>query len=89
MIGPKVNLTYDYQHLGNDSDIINKLTSESHPFWKVLSKAKKPMIILGAEQLQGPNGAALLTSVQALCRKLHKKINVRIIFFSVRISLLT
>ncbi|KAK6629887.1 NADH dehydrogenase Fe-S protein subunit 1 ndufs1 [Polyplax serrata] len=75
LIGPKVDLTYDYQHLGNDVGIVEELNSGSHRFWKTLNSAKKPMIIVGAEQLKGPGGAALLSTVQALCKKLGSKVD--------------
>lgn len=74
LIGPKVDLTYDYQHLGNDVGIVEELNSGSHRFWNTLNSAKKPMIIVGAEQLKGPGGAALLSTVQALCKKLGSKV---------------
>lgn len=89
MIGPKVDLTYDYEHLGNDVELINEIKSKSHRFWKTLSSAKRPMIIIGAEQLKRPDGGVLLTSVQSLCEELGKTVGVIILvklfnfFFSV------
>lgn len=77
LIGPKVDLTYDYEYLGNDVGIIRELESGSHKFWKTLSAAKKPMVILGAEQLKRSDGAALLTAVQNLCNKLNSRPKVR------------
>uniref|UniRef100_A0A224XJ10 NADH-ubiquinone oxidoreductase 75 kDa subunit, mitochondrial n=1 Tax=Panstrongylus lignarius TaxID=156445 RepID=A0A224XJ10_9HEMI len=76
LIGPKVNLTYDYDHLGDSATLVNQLVEGSHRFNKKLGSAKKPMIILGAEQFDRCDGAALLSQVQQLSRQLLAKLNV-------------
>ncbi|XKL66936.1 hypothetical protein PGB90_010356 [Kerria lacca] len=69
LIGPKIDLTYDYEHLGNSASTVKDLISGSHPFNKRLAQAKKPLIILGAQQLKRSDGAALLAAVQQLAKK--------------------
>ncbi|XP_049855933.1 NADH-ubiquinone oxidoreductase 75 kDa subunit, mitochondrial isoform X1 [Schistocerca gregaria] len=68
LIGPKVNLTYEYEHLGDSADVLKQLVSGQHPYSKVLSCSKRPIIILGADQLQRPDGATILALAQQLAR---------------------
>ncbi|KAM7538342.1 hypothetical protein Aperf_G00000065485 [Anoplocephala perfoliata] len=70
LIGEKVDLTYDYEHLGSSTTIINELIAGNHPFSKRLAAAKNPLIIVGSEALQRPDGAALHAAVQQLALKL-------------------
>ncbi|CAK9821688.1 NADH-ubiquinone oxidoreductase 75 kDa subunit, mitochondrial [Anthophora retusa] len=66
LIGPNVDLTYDHEHLGESPDIITKLRNGSHPFSNILKSAKRPLIILGAEQLTRKDGAKILSETQLL-----------------------
>lgn len=70
LIGPDVDLTYDHEHLGETADIITKLKNGSHPFSKTLKSAKRPLIILGAEQLTRTDGAKVLAEAHALAQTL-------------------
>lgn len=65
-IGPKVDLTYDHEHLGDDPKILQQIVSGKHEFSKKLKSAKKPLIIVGSESLERQDGAAILSAVQAL-----------------------
>jgi NADH-quinone oxidoreductase subunit G len=65
-VGPAADLTYKYQHLGDDAALLSAIADGSHPFAKVLTDAKKPMLILGTGALSRPDGAAIL----ALARKI-------------------
>ncbi len=47
VVGEKADLTYDYQHLGDDVETLKALATGSHKFNKILKKAKKPIIIVG------------------------------------------
>ncbi|KAK9506229.1 hypothetical protein O3M35_008203 [Rhynocoris fuscipes] len=73
LIGPKVNLTYDYCHLGDSPSLINNI-DESSAFSVMLSKSKKPMIILGAQQFSRCDGGAILSQVQQLAKRISDKI---------------
>ena len=73
VIGPQVDLSYDYDHLGDSPDLLEKLASGNHPFAKQLASAKKPAVIIGAEALQRPDAAALLANAQKLAQDVRVK----------------
>lgn len=75
LLGPKVDLTYDYEHLGDDTATLKKLASGQHPFNKKLSAAKNPMIILGGQQFGRQDAAAILAAVQQLSHSLTTALN--------------
>jgi NADH-quinone oxidoreductase subunit G len=60
VIGPKLDLTYPYQHLGQTADVLGQVASGTHAFAEVLKNAKAPMLILGQGALRGAEGAAVL-----------------------------
>jgi NADH-quinone oxidoreductase subunit G len=70
VIGPKLDLTYPYQHLGQTADALGQVASGT--FGEALKNAKAPMLILGQGALRGPEGAAVL----ALARKLAESCNL-------------
>ncbi|TGZ49837.1 NADH-ubiquinone oxidoreductase 75 kDa subunit, mitochondrial [Temnothorax longispinosus] len=70
LIGPDVDLTYEHEHLGESFDIITKLRNGSHPFCATLKEAKKPLVILGADQLTRKDGAKILYETQELTKAL-------------------
>lgn len=70
VVGPPVDLTYDYQHLGNDPQVLEKLASGNHQFYNTLANAKKPLVVLGAQQLQRPDGGRILALAQQLAARL-------------------
>merc|ERR1711971_223115 len=73
VIGPEIDLTYDYEHLGDSPDILKQLADGTHPFAKRLAAAKKPVVIIGTEPLQGPDGAALMANAQKLAQDIKIK----------------
>ena len=72
-VGPKVDLSYDYDHLGDSVDVIKQLADGSHPFFKQLASAKNPMVILGSELLQRGDSAVLFAQIQKLCEAIRAK----------------
>lgn len=52
VLGDKVDLTYEYDHIGNKASDLTALSSGSHAFSQALKAAKRPMIIVGASALQ-------------------------------------
>jgi len=66
VVGPNLDLTYDYEHLGESTDTLKKLADGSHPFAKKLAAASNPVVIVGSEALQRADGAALLSLVQQI-----------------------
>lgn len=71
MVGPKVDLRYSYDHLGDDPSTLKALTSGTHSFSQKLKSAKKPLIIIGADTLERSDGAAILAQVQNLANSLN------------------
>jgi NADH-quinone oxidoreductase subunit G len=59
-LGPAVDLTYPSEQLGTDVQTLAAIANGSHPFAKVLSDAKRPMIILGGGAITRADGAAIL-----------------------------
>jgi len=71
MVGPKVDLTYDYDHLGESADILQQLADGSHPYCERLAAAKNPVVIVGSEALQRGDGGAVMRHVQQLASSLR------------------
>jgi NADH-quinone oxidoreductase subunit G len=61
VIGPKADLTYDYDYLGVGTDSLNNLAAGKHSFADVLKGAKNPIVLVGAAGLKRPDGAAVLS----------------------------
>ena len=59
-IGPAVDLTYPVEQLGTDIATLEAIADGSHSFAKVLTDAKRPMIVLGAGIVARADGAAIL-----------------------------
>ena len=59
-IGPAVDLTYPVQQLGTDIAVLEQIANGSHDFAKILTDAKRPMIVLGSGALSRKDGAAVL-----------------------------
>lgn len=66
LIGPKVDLRYPYTHLGDSPSALQQLVGGQHEISKKLQSAKKPLIIVGSEVLERPDGAAILAAAQKL-----------------------
>ena len=65
VIGPKVDLTYKYDWLGDSPAVLAEIASGSHPFAALLKGAKAPALILGQGAVARDDGSAIL----ALARK--------------------
>ncbi|MFW0776604.1 MAG: NADH-quinone oxidoreductase subunit NuoG [Rickettsiales bacterium] len=74
-IGQEHDLTYDYDQLGNDPQILADIASGKHPLCEQLAAAKHPMIILGASALARADGAAIHATAKALADKYMIKEN--------------
>ncbi len=62
LVGVNVDLTYDVTHLGQDTETLSELAEGQHGFFKILKKAKRPMLILGAGALARSDGAGVLSA---------------------------
>lgn len=76
LVGPPLDLTYDYMHLGESASIVKDLATgtSNHEVMKRLQSAKRPIVILGADQLKTPEGSALLAYTRELALKLQDKL---------------
>jgi NADH-quinone oxidoreductase subunit G len=70
MVGPAADLTYKYEHLGDDSRLLERIAAGDHPFADVLKNAKNPMLIVGMGALARDDGAAVLEVVCQIAEKL-------------------
>jgi len=68
VIGADVELTYDYKSLGENPEVLDEVLSGTHTFAKVLKRAKKPMVILGAGALCRKDSRAILARAIRLCK---------------------
>jgi NADH-quinone oxidoreductase, chain G len=66
LIGPGVDLTYPYEHLGDSVQPIDEIAGGWHPFAEKLRAAERPMVIVGMGALARPDGAAILAASRRL-----------------------
>jgi NADH dehydrogenase (ubiquinone) Fe-S protein 1 len=59
VIGPANNLTYNYTHLGNSTQVLKDLAEGNHPFCERIGRATLPMILTGSETLARTDGEAI------------------------------
>ena len=59
-VGPAVDLTYRYDHLGAGPDTLVRLAEGQHAFHGELAAADRAMLIVGQGALARPDGAAVL-----------------------------
>jgi NADH-quinone oxidoreductase subunit G len=65
VVGPRLDLTYKYEHLGAGPQTLKELADGTHAFAATLKAAQNPMLIVGMGALSRPDGAAVL----AACRQ--------------------
>jgi len=71
LVGPKVDLTYDYDHLGDSTEVLQQLADGTHPFSVRLAAAKAPVVIVGSESLQRADGGAVMRLTQQIADKVR------------------
>jgi len=69
LIGPKVDLTYPYDHLGEKAIDLDFLSDGKHFFTQKLINAKNPVIVLGEAVLNHPDGEKILHRVRQFAVK--------------------
>ncbi len=69
LIGPKVDLTYPYKHLGNNPWIVKQIVDGEHPICDTLAKYHSPMLILGERISSSYDFENLYYYVQLLAKK--------------------
>lgn len=68
MVGHNVDLSFSYDHLGEETSVLKELADGTHPFCQVLSSAKRPVVIVGSSALQREDGAAILSTVSTIAQ---------------------
>ena len=64
MVGPAVDLTYPYEHLGAGPEDLASLRKS--PFFEALKSAKRPLVVVGSGVLGRPDRAQVLQQVRPL-----------------------
>ncbi|GBB97933.1 hypothetical protein RclHR1_00310061 [Rhizophagus clarus] len=73
LIGHAVDTTYEYDHVGANSEALESILNESHPFSKKIAEAKRPMIIVGSGVLDNPDSEYVFSTVSKIAKK-HKNL---------------
>ena len=73
VIGPEVDLTYKYDHLGDSVKHVEDLINGKHQYSDSLFGSKKPVVIVGTTVLQRPDGQQILSAVQRLSQTLRQR----------------
>ncbi|XP_063227518.1 NADH-ubiquinone oxidoreductase 75 kDa subunit, mitochondrial [Bacillus rossius redtenbacheri] len=73
LIGPPVDLTYEYEHLGDSAEVLRQLAAGDHVFAQRLAAARRPLVVLGSAQLSRPDGSAILALAQQVAQSLALK----------------
>ena len=71
LIGEAPTLNYEFDHIGQDPAALKSLINGKHPFYEKLTKAKKPMVIVGSKVLERPDAKAVLGLVGQLTEKIQ------------------
>lgn len=69
LVGEKVDLTYDYAHIGTDAQAVRDFVAGKGDFAKRFNKAKNPMIIVGSAVAEHVDGPAILSDLASLVLK--------------------
>lgn len=65
-IGPSVDLTYNYTHLGLGPETLVQVAEGRHPFCAVLAKAKHPVVIVSAGIFERCDRESVMAAVQTI-----------------------
>lgn len=76
VVGSPVDLTYYYDHLGEEATIIKELASGKHPFAKSLKEASNAMIVVGDNALARDDANTLFAELQKVAGTTGAKLNV-------------
>jgi NADH-quinone oxidoreductase subunit G len=66
VVGPAVDLTYEYEHLGTDAGVLEAMAMGRHAFERALKDAERPMLVLGMGALARPDGGAILDAARRI-----------------------
>ncbi len=66
VVGPREDLTYDYDYLGAGADTLTEIADGRHPFAETLNQAEHPMLIVGMGALTREDGTGVLATVRRI-----------------------
>lgn len=66
LIGPKQDLTFNYEHIGEGAADLTKLIDAKSPFSNILKNATRPGLIIGLDALKNRDAPAILEACQTL-----------------------
>jgi NADH-quinone oxidoreductase subunit G len=69
VIGPKVDLTYKVEHLGDGPAVLAEIAAGTHPFAEALKSASAPMIVVGSGALARADGGAILAIARDIAER--------------------
>jgi NADH-quinone oxidoreductase subunit G len=72
LIGQPADLTYPFDHLGAGPGALAEIAEGRHPFAKVLSEAKRPMVIVGQAAATRTDGLAVLAAAARIAEAASK-----------------
>jgi len=67
LIGEKIDLNYDYEHLGDTTSILKQIADGEHNFCEILKNAKNPIIIVGANVFTRKDFEAFIYYLKKIC----------------------
>ncbi len=70
-IGVKTDLTYKYQNLGDQANILLEILEEKSPYCQILQNSSYPMLIIGEEVLRRSDGELILHYAKKIAEKYH------------------
>jgi len=65
-IGPRADLTYEYEHLGDSASALASLVTATSGFGAALKAAQRPIVLLGAGAFAGKDSAAVAAAAKAV-----------------------
>ncbi|XP_063073322.1 NADH-ubiquinone oxidoreductase 75 kDa subunit, mitochondrial [Engraulis encrasicolus] len=68
LVGHEVDLSYNYDHLGDSTQVLKDIAAGTHPFCLTLASAKRPVVVVGSTTLQRADGAAILNAVSTIAQ---------------------
>lgn len=69
VIGPKIDLTYPAEYLGESPTILNEIAQGTHPLSTLLQQAKKPVLILGENVTSRSDGMEIHQTSMLIAEK--------------------
>ena len=71
LIGENFDLTYNYEHLGNDVNILTDILYDKNEFSKKFTEAKKPMLIIGQALLNREDSIQIYSLLETFIEKFN------------------